>query len=296
MNLNQESLQFDDKNFESSIKGYIFFQGKNNVLLSAPHAQGPSADNFTGELAFQIAKLTNSGAIIGTISREKIDYNRATSRDSPFRQFLSQEISRLHRKYRSTILLDIHGVAARGGPSTYIGTQFGKTASPEVFDMILETFWALDVDAALASIVDPSLIGGDIIGEVGNPKDGIHAIQIEIDQRHRELGEGNEIIQGLILIIKKWIQKHPTVVGMPAVLQRLKGIQYPIDNVKILLDFLSREGETIPLAKNKFLKNENLGSFLGLSNFPILTPSELLKTLGSIWSPIIQSNNVIEQS
>ncbi len=272
-----------------SLQGYIFLKGRSNVLLSAPHSQGPSADNFTGEIAFRVAEKTSASVIAATISREKLDYNRATARESPYRSLLKEKLLELQRKYQNALLLDIHGVATRpGGPSVYVGTQFGRTAAPQVIDLVMEGFWAVDVDAVLASLADPSLIGGDIIGSLGKPKEGCHCIQVEIDQRHRTIGCGEEIIRGLISAIRGWNSVFPTAVGISAILHRLRGVQYPINSLETFLLLLSRDGETIAIARGTLTEIEELREFMKPIKFPISSSRELMRALAEIW-PLLRA-------
>ncbi|MFX0115310.1 MAG: N-formylglutamate amidohydrolase [Candidatus Hodarchaeota archaeon] len=267
-----------------AIQGYIFLRGRNNILLSAPHAQGPSADNFTGELAFKVGEKTNSGVIAATLSRKEVDYNRASARNSPYRCLLKDEFFKLQRKYQTALLLDIHGVAARSdGPSIYVGTQFGSTSSPIVTDLVLEALWAADIDAVLASLADPSLIGGDIIGSLGDPREGRHCIQLEIDQRHRAIGRGEEIIRGLLSVIRRWEEAFPTTVGISAILRRLRGVRYPIDSLETLLLLLSRQGNNIAIARGTLAEIETLRVFMEPISFPILSSRELMRALADIW-------------
>lgn len=290
----RDNDQFEEKKklpqiIPNSIQGYIFLKGRNNILLSAPHSQGPSADNFTGEIAFKVGKKTNSGVIASTISREKLDYNRASARNSPYRSQLKEEVFRLQSKFQTVLLLDIHGVATRpGGPSIYVGTQFGRTASPRVIDLILDAFWSVDVDAVLASLGDPSLIGGDIIGSLGDPAKGRHSFQLEIDQRHRAMGLGEDIIRGLLTVIKRWEETFPTVVGISAILRRLRGVRYPIDSLETLLLLLSREGNIIPISRGNSTEIEELRKFMEAISFPIPSSREFMRALAEIW-PIIRA-------
>jgi len=279
------------RSIQDSIQGYIFLRGRNNVLLSAPHAQGPSADNFTGEIAFKVAEITDSGMIASTLSREKLDYNHSLSRNAPYRQLMKEELFRLHRRYGEVLLLDIHGVATRpGGPSIYLGTQFGKTASPTVIDLVLEAFWSIDVDATLASLADPALIGGDIVGSLSDPREGRHAIQIEIDQRHRKVGSGEEIVKGLVIAIKRFEESFPSLIGLSAILRRLKGVHYPIKSLETFLGLLSRDGKTIPVTKKAFIGLTTLADLMDTISFPVLSPKELMRELGRIWSTIRESS------
>ncbi|MFQ5976921.1 MAG: N-formylglutamate amidohydrolase [Candidatus Heimdallarchaeota archaeon] len=286
MNEFEENATFP-QTIPNSIQGYIFLKGRNNILLSAPHSQGPSADNFTGEIAFRVGKKTESGVIAATISRERLDYNRASARNSPFRFQLKEEVFRLQKKFQTALLLDIHGVAARpAGPSVYVGTQFGRTASPRVIDLILDAFWSVDVDAVLASLGDPSLMGGDIVGSLGNPMEGRHCVQLEIDQRHRSIGFGEEIIRGLLSVVKRWEETFPTAVGISAILHRLRGVRYPIDSLETLILLLSRGGNTISISRSSSTEIEELRKFMEAASFPIPSSRELMRALAEIWPTI----------
>jgi N-formylglutamate amidohydrolase len=143
------------------------------VIITAPHAQAPNADKYTGALAEMLGKQTGATVIIGKISRLYLDLNRQEANKHPFRKRLRKLVL---EKKRPLLILDIHG---EKDDKVELGTANGLTADPQILNMIKDALKAYN----LYVVVDEHLNGsqaGTIIRSFGRPKDGIHAIQIEL--------------------------------------------------------------------------------------------------------------------
>lgn len=191
------------------LKGFVEVPGDTPVLLTAPHAMGPKADRFTGEIAHRIAVETSAHALIATISREELDYNRARSRNTPFRKRIYAIITDLLKTHSEILLLDIHGmeksIKSLDGEITVIyGTAGGATIDIDYIDIFREELKEKGIIAEYAFMEAPQYIGGDIIAHHGKPSKGVHAVQIEIASKNRELGEQN-LLEAFANFIRRWL-------------------------------------------------------------------------------------------
>ena len=223
----KKQLETANKTTDETIKGFIYKAGVKNVVLTAPHAQGPSADLFTGELAYRIGERTGAHVFISTLSREKLDLNLPSklAKMSPFRLELSKRVQLLSREYKDVLAIDLHGMEKNEGPDIYLGTLDGATAKIEVINLIIEEFEENGFETWLAEFFEPSLIGGDIIASLGTLGNNIHAIQIEINLKHRQIGN-KKILNALVRVINQWNKKYGPIWGTASILRRIDGAKF----------------------------------------------------------------------
>lgn len=103
----------------------------------------------------------------------------------PYHEALRRELDRLRARHGAVLLWDAHSIASElprlfAGrlPDLNFGTADGRSCAPEVIEAV--------VDMARASrfthVVNGRFKGGYITRHYGAPKDGIHAIQLEMSQ------------------------------------------------------------------------------------------------------------------
>ena len=161
--------------FFASLREYKILNSKSElpVIITAPHAQAPNADKYTGTLAEMLGKQTGATVIIGKISRLYLDLNRQEANKHPFRKRLRKLVL---EKKRPLLILDIHG---KKDDKVELGTANGLTADSSILNMVADVLKAYNLDV----LIDEHLKGSQertIIRSFGRPKDGIHAIQIEL--------------------------------------------------------------------------------------------------------------------
>jgi N-formylglutamate amidohydrolase len=193
------------------LKGFVEIPGEVPVLLTAPHAMGPKADRFTGEIAYRLAVETGAHALIATISREELDYNRANCRDTPFRKRIQEIIEDLLTTNSEVLLLDTHGMeksikSFEDEIMIIYGTAGGITIDVDYIEMFREELEEEGIIAEYAFMEAPQYIGGDIVVHHGKPSKGVHAVQIEIASKKRELGEhSRNLLEAFANFIRRWL-------------------------------------------------------------------------------------------
>jgi N-formylglutamate amidohydrolase len=106
---------------------------------------------------------------------------RLTEAHQPYHRALHDTVERMRHEYGCALLLDCHSMPppADGVAPIVIGDRFGRTAARWVTADALAIVRECGFDVALN---DP-FAGGHVIERHGNPRRGIHALQIEIDRR-----------------------------------------------------------------------------------------------------------------
>jgi len=245
----KKQLESASKATDDALKGFIYQAGSINVVLTAPHAQGPSSDLFTGEIAYRVGARTRAHVFISTLSREKLDLNLPSklTQISPFRLELKKLVQRLTNEHSEVLVIDLHGMEKIEGPDIYLGTLAGKTARIEVINLIIEAFEKEGFEAWLAEYFEPSLIGGDITASLSNLGENIDALQLEINQKHRQIGN-TRIINALVRVITQWNKKYGPVWGTASILSRkvrdiidpIEEKWFPVNNSKELLRIIRK--------------------------------------------------------
>jgi len=120
-----------------------------NGLIDAVHAQGPRADQFTGDIVSGVIERLNVSGIIATISRNEMDLNRprnevnapaideyrATIKEIIQAKEIVDKEGKLTKNY---LHIAIHGMRDDRGAEFEIGTRNGDSCSEEVLDWFLK--------------------------------------------------------------------------------------------------------------------------------------------------------------
>ena len=131
---------------------------------------------------------------------------RLRAQHRPYHAALSQEIRQARAKFGCALLLDVHSMpplkAQRGDKAAdiVIGDRFGRSCAGQIATL------AVDIAAShgFSVAMNAPYAGGHILERHGNPKLGVHALQIEIgrhlylDRQLKEAGAGLGIVQSLI--------------------------------------------------------------------------------------------------
>ena len=137
-----------------------------------------------------IARVVTNGA---EIYREKLSFAEARHRIAayyePYHEALSQLIDRTRARFGACILVDCHSMPSIGGPMDedsgrrrvdfIIGDRYGASCAAAISDLTVETLRGLDYHVAR----NAPYAGGFTTAHYGRPREGVHAIQIEINRR-----------------------------------------------------------------------------------------------------------------
>lgn len=157
-------------------RGFKFIRGRRKVLLIASHSTPPLSDKYTGEIAEMVANRSNSYALISNVSRVLIDYNRFTTRITPFRRI----IDRLIFEEGIRLILDLHGFK-RGTFDVEIGLRGGLTSN---FKIVSKLRSFLEEEGLSVVLNSQKFFGGDVISYHSYPPH-ISCLQIEINSSVR---------------------------------------------------------------------------------------------------------------
>ncbi|WP_457615405.1 N-formylglutamate amidohydrolase [Methanopyrus sp.] len=192
-------------NAQMNISGYIEFTGTRPVLITAPHAQGPGADVFTGEIVLKVAQVTGVYALVATISRRAkledgspADYNREWTRDTPFRR----RIDELIENYGIRFIIDVHGMESDPvRPDVDIGTLGGRSAKGKLVSKIVNRLEEAGFDVGF----EQEFQGGDIL-EYHCDGERVQGVQLELSEELRELGE-YRAIQAVLTVVNTVLEE-----------------------------------------------------------------------------------------
>jgi N-formylglutamate amidohydrolase len=135
-----------------------------------------ATETFEGEALYAPGDEPTAAEIAG----------RRTAYWEPYHTALRAELNRVRAAYGYALLLDAHSIWGRlpllfdgDLPSVNLGTDSGRSCAPEVTAAAVEAVSASTYD----HVVDGRFKGGYITRHYGDPANGIHALQIELDQR-----------------------------------------------------------------------------------------------------------------
>ena len=131
-----------------------------------------------------IARIVTSGE---SIYRGKLQFAEAEERIrncwQPYHDALAGLIARTHARFGACLLLDCHSMPASGGrqsgPDFVLGDAHGTACSPRVTGLVEATLAAAGYDVRRN---DP-YAGGYVTRHYGRPREGVHALQIEVARR-----------------------------------------------------------------------------------------------------------------
>jgi N-formylglutamate deformylase len=167
---------------------------------------------FAGRLpSFANTRSMRVAGGLGTIPRvvgdgqeiyfERLDVEDALGRIEalykPYHRALRRLVNKAHQTFGTVILVDCHSMPSVGvsrdepkRPDLVIGDRYGTSCTALLPDMVEETFKALGYSIGR----NKPYAGGFITEHYGNPANGLHAIQLELnraiymDERRRERG------------------------------------------------------------------------------------------------------------
>ncbi len=168
------------------------------VILTAPHAMPPKSDRNTGKLVQMVAEMTGTAALIGRVSRVRMDLNRSESDGQPFRSKLAELVA---EKGRPLYIIDIHG-SHKKAQEVEIGTAGGRTAPEWVVETIRKVALRHNFSVAVNEKL-PGSRNGTIISTFSSIKDEVYAIQIELPQESRDLQNLGKTARLIAEIISK---------------------------------------------------------------------------------------------
>jgi N-formylglutamate amidohydrolase len=152
-----------------------------------------------------IARLVASGE---AIYREKLPFAEAERRIRtcwyPFHEALQEQIANTHGTFGTCLLIDCHSMPGHGctgrsgtGAQCVLGDAHGTTCSPRLTKLIEEIISGF----GYAVRRNDPYAGGFITRRYGRPRDGIHALQLELarplymDEQRIERGSGFPRVQ-----------------------------------------------------------------------------------------------------
>lgn len=115
-----------------------------------------------------------------SIRAEQLE-QRLDSAHRPYHRAVEQELAKLHERFGCALLLDCHSMPPppAGVPSIVFGDCHGRTAAPWIGSEARDIARRFGLTAGS----NEPFAGGHIVDRHGDPRRGIHALQIEIDRR-----------------------------------------------------------------------------------------------------------------
>lgn len=173
-----------------------------NGHIDAVHAQGPRADQYTGDIVIGVIERLNVSGIIATISRNEMDLNRPRNNaNAPaideYRTTI-KEIIQAKKNFnkegkltKNYLHIAIHGMRDDRGAEFEIGTRNGESCSIEVLDWFLKRLNKLNQTYNVNNLFegDPSKSfhrNGDLESGYMGYGNKFHTIQVEINRQWRK--------------------------------------------------------------------------------------------------------------
>ncbi|MDQ3078990.1 MAG: N-formylglutamate amidohydrolase [Pseudomonadota bacterium] len=148
------------------------------AAISGRHGEAPTARARAG-LGVIPTRIAGLGELWrGPISEAEFD-QRVVSIHKPYHDALAAQLALMAESWSDVLLLDCHSMPPRPeGVSIVVGDRHGTSAAP----------WLIDATEAIARRCgftvarNQPYAGGHVVERHGRPKNGIHALQIEIDR------------------------------------------------------------------------------------------------------------------
>ncbi|MFC7537755.1 N-formylglutamate amidohydrolase [Sphingomonas sp. GCM10030256] len=147
------------------------------IIASAPDCDpGPRA---RGGLGIVPARTPRDGELWRRKLTTRELERRLEEVHRPYHEALAAAIARTTAQHGEVVLLDCHSMPPRAGQvPVVIGDRFGRTAAAWIGDLARRTAEAHGFKTAMN---DP-YAGGWIVERHGQPAEGVHALQVEIDR------------------------------------------------------------------------------------------------------------------
>lgn len=105
---------------------------------------------------------------------------------TPYYRALATLLERRRRRFGFAILLDAHSMPSTVGPDLVVGTLDGGACAPEIAKLALaalnEPSSGQPAHASLRVCLDDPYRGGELIRRFGRPREGLHALQLEVSR------------------------------------------------------------------------------------------------------------------
>lgn len=194
---NKEIIELENINSENE---YIVFNGKNNILISAPHTMEQKKEDgttklcepFTKAIALYLSKHLDLNAIVKLKDTGDSNHN---DKDN-----YKDEILRIINEKNIRLFIDLHGAAKANDFDIDLGTMENLSADYSTINELKEAFTENGINNVT---VNGKFNGGKIIQNVFFNTD-CEAIQIEINYKYRDY-ENIDNIKLLIDCISKFI-------------------------------------------------------------------------------------------
>ncbi len=215
-------------------KKYVrYYLGNKSIRthIDAVHAAPPKADKFTDKIVEEVVKRTNCNGIIAVVSRTIADLNRppdSSNKDAicEYRKIIKTILEHIGILDKNSKLvtpylhLAIHGMKDRKDKDIELGTNHGKTCSPNVRDWFVKNFTDKChklISKDIKIVLDKQFTGdvsksyhrkGDKLTKYIGYGENFNTIQIEICRSLRE-NNLNELIVIFTELIKDFNEKFP---------------------------------------------------------------------------------------
>lgn len=184
-----------------SHKEFIFVNGKNNILISAPHTMKQikedgtikKAEPFTKAIALYLAKELNLNAIVKIKDTGDSNHN---DKDN-----YKDEILKIIKEKNIKLFLDLHGASINNDFDIELGTLNNITADFSTINELKESF----TENGINNISISNKFKGGKITQSVFFYTNCEAIQIEINSKYRDYNNFDNIIK-LIECLKKFIK------------------------------------------------------------------------------------------
>ena len=141
----------------------------------------------------------------------------------PYHEQLAVELHKLRQRFGHAILLDVHSIRSEvpllfAGrlPDLNLGSHSGASADP---DLVSASLAALGRDPGYSLVVDGRFQGGYITRNYGQPRNGVHALQLEMAQSvymneqppvydPERVARIEPVLRGLIKTLIQWSPAH----------------------------------------------------------------------------------------
>lgn len=177
IDLNRPLADFDFEMIEPEDAGRMAAVGLKRGLMRSARARGG--------LGLVPRSLPSCGALWSRRLTGDEMARRITLVHGPYHELLSDRLQRLARRDGEAVLIDVHSMPplptrnGRPGAHIVIGDLHGTSAAEHIVDCIQQ----VAVRRGLRVARNMPYAGGHVLRRHGNPRLGVHAVQVEIDRR-----------------------------------------------------------------------------------------------------------------
>lgn len=150
------------------------------AMVQAPfRGPEPPSRRASAGLGLIPSRLALHGAIWRrALPRSEVE-RRIAEIHTPYHRAIDAALRALRDRFGVAVLLDCHSMPPRQGDPIVLGDRYGGSCDPA----LVAVAGAVCVKYGLPATRNDPYAGGEIVARHGAPKEGIHAIQMEIDRR-----------------------------------------------------------------------------------------------------------------